>query len=72
MRVTLKEAFEMINRGETPEQYEYRIKRVRRLINEREALEDAIQVLNQPEDRERRIKKVTRLEVVNRMIEELK
>lgn len=69
MKQTLDEAIDMIMRGETAEQYEKRIKRIRRLANEREALEDAIEVLgNDP----RADKKRKRLEKVYAMIEELK
>ena len=45
MKMTLIEAFEMIGRGETPEEYEKRIKRIRRLANERDELRDAIDIL---------------------------
>lgn len=45
MKMTLQQACEMFARGETPEEYERRIKRLRRLANERDDLEDAIEVL---------------------------
>ena len=41
MKMILAEALEMIKRGETPEQYEKRVKRIKRLANERERLEDS-------------------------------
>lgn len=58
----------MIARGETSEQYEKRVKRLRRLYNEKYDLEDAIDVLG---DDPRADKKKTRLAKVNAMIEEL-
>ena len=68
MRMTLAQAFEMIDRGETPEQYEKRVKRLRRLYNERYDLEDAIEVLG---DDPRADKKKKRLAKVVAMIETL-
>lgn len=68
MKMTLAQAFEMIDRGETPEQYEKRVKRLRRLINEQYDLEDAIQVLG---DDPRADKKRRRLTKVLVMIEQL-
>ena len=67
--MTLAEAFEMIARGETPEQYEKRIKRIRRLANERDALEVGIDVLG---DDPRADKKRARLAKVLAMIDALK
>lgn len=68
MKMTLAQAFEMIDRGETPEQYEKRVKRLRRLLNERYDLEDAIEVLG---DDPRADKKKKRLAKVVAMIEML-
>ena len=68
MRMTLAQAFEMIDRDETPEQYEKRVKRLRRLYNERYDLEDAIEVLG---DDPRADKKKKRLAKVVAMIETL-
>lgn len=66
--MTLVEVFEMIDRGETPEQYKKRIKRLRRLANERDDLEDAIAILgNDP----RADKKRKRLAKVKIMISQL-
>lgn len=62
--MTLAEAFEMIERGETPEQYKKRQSKIRRLVNEREALEDCIGVLEdttEPGSAERLAKKKARL-----------
>ena len=50
MKMTIKEALEMIDRGETPEQYEKRVRRIRRLANERDALRDAIEILDEYHD----------------------
>ena len=62
--MTLAEAFEMIERGETPEQYYKRQAKIRRLVSERIALEDCIGVLEddpRPGDAERLAKKKARL-----------
>ena len=67
--MTMEQAVEMIMRGETAEQYKKRIARIRRLANERDDLEDAIDVLG---DDPRAIKKQKRLEKVLTMIDELK
>ena len=69
MKMTLAQAFEMIDRGETPEQYEKRVKRLRRLKNEQYDLEDAIQVLG---DDPRADKKRKRLAKVKTLIDQLK
>ena len=75
MRFTIDQALEMISRGETPEQYEKRVKRIRRLANEREDLQDAIDVLKEFGDCEndmvRLQKKEKRLGKVNKMMEDL-
>ena len=65
--VTIGEALEMINRGETPEQYRKRKARLRRLTEERDFLEDGIEILG---DDPRAEKKRKRLEKVKKMIEE--
>ena len=67
MRMTLAQAMEAVQRGETPEQYEKRIRKMRRLSIERDFLEDAIFML----DGDKRAKKQARLDMVNRMIQEL-
>lgn len=54
--MTLKEAFDMIDRRETPEQYEKRIKRLRKLNNERYDLEDKIEVLGAQDPRSEKAK----------------
>lgn len=75
MRFTINQALEMISRGENPEQYEKRIKRIKRLANERDDLQDAIDILrefgNCEKDFVRLHKKEKRLEKVNKMIEDL-
>ena len=68
MKMTLSEAFEMIDRGETPEQYHKRITKIRRLYNKKYDLEDAIEVLG---DDPRAEKKIKRLEKVNETLAEL-
>lgn len=67
MKMTLAQAMEAVERGETPEEYEKRIKKLRRLGIERDFLEDAIFAL----DGDKREKKQARLDMVNRMIQEL-
>lgn len=69
--MTISEALEMIDRGETPEAYKKRVARLRRLVNEREALEDALTVLTEPEDAARREKKERRLAAVVEAIKTL-
>lgn len=74
MKMTLKQAFEMIDRGETPDQYEKRIKRIRALANERDDLIDCIEVLKDDTDPHyvaKREKKQKRLEKVLKELEEL-
>ena len=72
MRVTLTEAFDMINRGETAEQYKARQAKLRRLANERDSLEDALEILTEPGDADKRAKKEKRLAKVLEEIERLK
>lgn len=67
--MNITDALEMIERGETPEQYEKRIKRLRRLCNERDDLIDSIQVLA---DDERSRKRKERLQKVLCEIERIK
>lgn len=69
--VTISEALDMIDRGETPEEYKKRTARLRRLVNEREFLEDALTILTEPEDAARREKKERRLAVVIEAIKNL-
>lgn len=66
--MTLYQALEMIERGESPEQYKKRMAKIRRLANEKQDLEDAIEILgNDP----RSEKKKKRLKKVETMISEL-
>lgn len=69
--MTINEAFDMIKRGETPEEYYKRKASLRRYVNEREALEDALSVLTEPEDASRREKKERRLAAVIEAIKTL-
>lgn len=73
MKMTLAQALEAIARGETPEQYAKRLRRIRRLANERDDLMDWISVFDDsPEDAPIVKKKRDRLDRVLAMIEELK
>lgn len=66
--MTLYQALEMIERGESPEEYKKRMARLKRLYNEKYDLEDAIEILgNDP----RSEKKKKRLKKVETMISEL-
>lgn len=67
--MNLAEAFEMIERGETPDQYKKRNAKLRKLANERDSLEDAISVLG---DDPRATKKRERLAEVERQIMAIK
>lgn len=67
MKMTLAQAMEAVQRGETPEQYEKRMRKVRRLSIERDFIEDAIFLL----EGERKKKKQDRLDTVNKMLKEL-
>ena len=71
MRMTLAQAFEAIERDETPVQYARRYAKIRRLVSERIALEDALSVLTDPGDEERAEEKRKRLAKVLTMLEEL-
>ena len=69
MSVTVTEALEMLARGETEEAYRKRIARLRRLANKRDALLDAIEILDGDP---RAAKKQKRLQVVMDSIGRLK
>ena len=71
MKMTVREFCEMVDRGETPEQYAKRMRSIRRYVNERDALHDALSVLTEPEDAERRAKKEARLAIVLGHLERL-
>lgn len=60
--MTLSEAFDMIGRGETPEEYKKRIQRIRRLANERDALQDAIEILGDDPRAERKRERLQKVE----------
>lgn len=68
MKMTIYEALEMIDRGETPEEYEKRVKKIRKYSKEKDDLEDAIEVLG---DDPRVIKRKKRLAKVNELLEKL-
>ena len=73
MKLTMVEFFEMIERGETPDQYEKRLRKIRRLVNERDQLMDWISVFDDDIEEQTMIeKKRNRLNKVLAMIEELK
>lgn len=73
--MTLKQAFEMIERKETPAEFEKRMKRIRRLANERDELTDKIGVLedfgNSDKDMDRLTKAKKRLAKVLEELEKL-
>lgn len=61
--MTIEQAVDMISRGETSDQYKKRMDRIRRLTNERDFLEDAIEVLGDDprvEQKRKRLKSVMR------------
>ena len=72
MKMTIVEALDAISRGETAEQYAKRITQIKRLVNEREKLEDALMVLTDAEDAEKAARKRKRLQKVLSQIEKLK
>lgn len=70
--MTIDEAIDMITRGETPEQYKKRTARIRRLANERDDLEDSIQVLKEYGDSEKDMLKLKKKqERLIKVLEEL-
>lgn len=72
MKVTSKEFFEAIQRGETPEEYKKRKMKLRKLCNKRDELEDMISVL--ADDTEPRLvnKRTTAEMMLKRVEEEIK
>lgn len=72
MKLTLAQALEAISRGETSEQYVKRLRRIRRLANERDDLMDWLEINDTAEDAEVAAKKRERLNKVLAMIDELK
>ena len=72
MKVTLYEALDMIEHGETPEAYRKRMNRIRRLSIERDCLEDAVSILEHDSRYSDRLaKKKRRLAKVNAMMRDL-
>lgn len=67
--MTISQMLDMIDRGETQEQYMRRIARIKKLSGERDDLIDAIDVLG---DDARADRKKRRLKKVMRMISDLK
>ena len=63
MKMTIAQALEMIDRGETPEQYEKRVRRIRRLANERDDLQDAIEVLGDDPRAEKKRARLAKVEL---------
>lgn len=70
MKVSINQFTEMVARGELPEEYIKRTRRLNKLVQERDFLEDALTILT-CEDRNY-IKKKTRLDRVLKLIEELR
>lgn len=68
MKMTLEQFFDMLDRGMTPDEYEKRWRKLRRLSEEKYCLMDAIDVL---EGDPRAEKKKARLEKVEAMINDL-
>lgn len=77
MNMTLAEALEMIHRGETPEQYEKRVRKIRRLSEELFELRDALDILEDEslprteKDIRRAAEKRARMQKVKEMLERL-
>ena len=71
-KMKLCEALEMIQRGETTEEYKKRVARIRRLANERDDLEASLTVLTGPDDEPKASKKRARLKKVLEQREALK
>lgn len=69
--MTLAMAFDMIDRGLTPEEYEKRWKRMLRLQNEQERLEDKISVFTNTPNDERCVKAKKRLPKVIAALEKV-
>lgn len=72
MKMNLEQAFDMIERGETPEQYKKRINALRKYCTERDFLIDEIEILTKPEDQEKAKAKRIRLKKVEQRIAELR
>lgn len=70
--MNINEALDMIDHGETPEEYKKRCAKIRRLVFERDFLIDSIELLKSDGRNRTKVKiKENRLEKVNSMIEEL-
>lgn len=68
MALTLAEWMDALDRGETEKMYRARCRKLRRLVNERDALEDGIALLkekgNCEKDYQNLVKKTARLKTV--------
>lgn len=77
MKMTLAEALEAIHRGETPEQYEKRVRKIRLLSEELFDLRDALDILDDEsrprteKDLLRAAEKRARMQKVKEMLERL-
>lgn len=76
MKCTMLDVIEMIERNESPDEYETRIRKLKRYSNELIELKDSIEVLeefgNCEEDFKRLDKKIKRLNKVKKIINDLK
>lgn len=70
--MTIDQFIEAVARGETTEQYFKRQNKLRKYTWERDFLKDAIAILTEEKDREKRDKKIARLRKVEQQIELLK
>ena len=70
--MTIEQFVDACMRGETTEQYYKRQRKLKRYIEERDFLVDAIAILTEEADREKREKKQKRLATVEKQIELLK
>ena len=69
MKLTLTEFMQMLERGETPEEYEKRVKKERRMFNELYRLEDYLSVFDEDDpvaDKKRKRFMKVKQELVNR------
>lgn len=71
MKMTLTQALDMIDHGETPEEYRKRQARIRNYTIERDFLLDALEILTEPEDEPQRRSKQRRLAAVLETLETL-
>ena len=72
MKLTIDQAIDAIMHGEDSEQYAKRMKKIRRLSEERDSLHDKILLFDRPNEAEKRAKCEKRLQKVLQMIDELR